>query len=560
MAYQMTHKNSFNSFRMNIKRYVLRLGALSAMGVSMSTAIAQTDAVPAPITFEVSQFSIDGDNPLDTALTKAVLAPFTEKNISIAQLNDAANSLEDELARRGYNFYQVILPPQKLKSGDVQLRVERIQLDKVNVIGNQFFSSNNIKRSMPMLRSGSSPNTQTVASALTLADENPAKDIRVIFVKGEQPSTVDANITVKDQNPNEFFLWANNAGSRSTSRSRLGLQYHNRNLWGLDHQMSLSYSVSPEEPSELSQYGINYRVPVYRLGGVSNFYYSRSDADTGRVADVFDVSGAGESFGAGYTQLLSRIGDYQHRVSVNIADKLFDSDILFNAQNIGTDVRSRPLSISYTSRLDDSNWAFNSVVTAATNLSGGNFNDDASYALSRVGASSDWDKFGVNMRYDYRWSEKWTTRVVGSAQFSSDALIAGEKFGLGGSAGTSGPRGFFEREATVDEGYKISMEALRSFGNGRVRVGAFFDYGAGDQNNAQFGEIESQTLSSVGLTFNWNLRPDLTLTADYGFVLDGIETVEGQSNGVTQDDDSRFHLSIRYFPKWPFSGSNGGLR
>jgi len=157
-------------------------------------------------------------------------------------------------------------------------------------------------------------------------------------------------------------------------------------------------------------------------------------------------------------------------------------------------------------------------------------------------------------------SKNWSARAVLSAQNSSDVLIAGEKFGLGGGLGDIGPRGFLEREVTVDKGFKLSLEAGRRFANGKYRVGAFVDYGSGEQNNVQVGEVEDQSLSSIGLTFNWNIRPDLSLSADFGYVLSGVETADGQSLGGSDNGDNRFHLSMRYFPKWPFGSSSGGLK
>lgn len=553
MKHGVNNSNGLNAFRKCVM--AIGCGCVAALALLSSTAaLAQNDDSP---TFKVSDFVIDGDNPLSSSKSNKILEPFLNRDIDIAELRLAAIELEKEMARKGYNFYRTSLPPQILDSGTVRLGVKKIDIGNVAVVGNQYFSNSNIKRSLPLISEGASPNTQNIATALLLAEENPAKDLRVVFVKGQQPQTVDANITVKDKNPNEFFVWANNGGSQNTSRSRLGMQYHNRNLWGADHQLSLSYSLSPEETSELSQYGINYRLPFYRTRGSANFFYSKSSADTGRIADVFDVSGAGETIGASYTQFLNKVGRYQHRVVINATDKLFDSDIFFNTQNIGTDVRARPISIDYTSRYEQSNWALNSVFSAATNLSGGNFNNDESYAASRAGASSDWSKQNLTLRYDQRWNRDWSGSVSIFAQNSSDPLISGEKFGLGGGLGSVGPRGFLEREVTVDKGYKFSLEANRSFNNGRFRLGAFLDYGTGKLNNVQVGEIEEETLSSVGLFLNWNVRKDISLSLDYGYVLDGVE-LNNTDDSASRDGDDRVHLSIRYYPKWPFSGFSSG--
>ena len=506
-------------------------------------------------TFSVAGFEIVGDNPLSKSNTKKVLSEFTNRPIDIDELRSAATEIDKLLALKGYNFLRTSLPPQELENDIVRLEITRVSIASVNVIGNEYFSKQNIERSLPLVSQGRSPNTQRIASALLLAEDNPAKDVRVVFVKGAEPRTVDANITVQDQNPNEFFAWANNAGSRQTSRSRLGFQYHNRNLWGRDHQLALSYSVSPEDVDEVQQFGINYRAPIFTLRGMVNAFYSRSDADTGRVADVFDISGAGETFGLGYRQYLNKYQHYQHRLGVQVLDKLFDSDVLFGAENIGNDVRSRPVVVDYTGRWDSGRWLLNAVLSASSNLSGGQFNDDSSYEAARAGASRSWNKQNLTFRADYRIDTVWRARLLLFAQNSSDALIPGEKFGFGGSLGDLGPRGFLEREVTVDKGIKTSLEISRALSGNRFNIAGFIDFADGSQNNPQVGEVEDETLSSIGASLRWNIRRDMSLSVEYGYILDGVDQSFGDVG--SDDGDDRWHISFRYFPRWPFSKHSG---
>ena len=521
--------------------------ASSATTVENSAA----DKVVSSPRFFVQDIVVEGENPLSKKLTRDTLANFKNREMTIESLREAATELEKVLAIKGYNFYRATLPPQRLQNSVVTMQIARLDIAEVMVTGNDHFSDNNIKRSLPLVANGRSPNTNKIANALLLAEDNPAKDVRVVFIKGDEPQTVDANISVTDKNPNELFFWANNSGSRQTTRSRLGMQYHQRNLWGMDHQVALSYTVSPEETSELNQYGINYRLPVYTTRGMLNAFYSRSDADTGRVADVFDISGAGETFGLGYTHYIGKRGTYQDRLKLAITDKLFDSDVFFETANIGSDVRSRPLTLEYIMRMDKDNWLLNTVISHSSNLSGGSFNDDASYELAQAGATQSWNKQELSLRFDYRFSQNWRARLLGFAQTSSDVLIPGEKFGMGGAIGDMGPRGFFEREVTVDEGYKGTVEVTRNFTTKRMQLGAFFDVATGDRNNPQVGEAADETLSSIGLAYRWNIRSDLNLEADLGYVLDGVD--QTFSDG-TDDGDTRVHVAIKYFPRWPFGG------
>ncbi|MBT8114605.1 MAG: hypothetical protein KJP04_04460 [Arenicella sp.] len=503
--------------------------------------------------FTVSSFQVEGPNPIPTERVDEILATYLDRPLDLQELLKAAIDIESEFARKGHNFYLVEVPPQVLQDGNVRLEVHPINIADVTVVGNRYFSADNIRRSLPALKFGASPNTRQVANAISLAEANPAKNIKVVFLRGVKPKTVDANISVTDKNPNEFTMWGNNAGSRQTKSSRLGLQYHHRNMWDRDHQVSLSYTTSPEEPKELQQYGINYRFPIFSTRGMANAFYSSSDADSGRVADVFDVSGAGETFGVGYTHFLEKRGDYQHRIAVSVVDKLFDSDVLFDGTNLGEDVRSRPLKVEYTSRLEGTQWLLSSALSHSSNLSGGSLNDDFNYAQVQAGADSDWDKQNLSLRLDYRAGLAWVASTKLFAQSTSDPLITGEKFGMGGALGTPGPRGFYEREVTVDKGVKGTFEVTRSFPKSRIRASVFYDFANGEPVNPQPGEAADESLSSIGLSLDWNMRPDMSLNLDYGYVLNGIDQTFRPE--ATDDGDSRLHMTLRWFPNWPW-GNN----
>lgn len=531
--------------------YLAAIGFLLVMASALANTDQQTEAESTP-KFYVKEIVVEGENPISDRKMKSLLQGYKNKQMDIEELQKAASEVEQLFATSGYNFYRATLPPQQLDGGSVRVNVERAEISKVYVTGNQFFKTDNIKRSLPLVVPNASPNTQHIASAMLLAESNPAKELRVVFVKGEAPQSIDANITVTDRNPNELYFWANNSGSRRTTEPRMGGQYHHRNLWGHDHQLSLSYSFSPEETSEVRQYGVNYKIPIYPLRGMIGAFYSKSDADTGRVADVFDVSGAGETVGLSYTHYLDKRGEYQSRLKVGVLDKLFESNVLFRDADIGTDVRSRPAFVEYINRYDRENWTFNGTVTHFTNMSSGLFNDDESYGNAAAGAGANWSKQTLSARLNYRISRDWRARISAYAQTTSDVLISGEKFGLGGALGSAGPRGFYEREVSTDKGAKASVEFIRDFSTRRMQIGAFADVGWGRENNPQIGEAPKESLSSIGLIYTWQIRPTLRFTADYGYVLSGIN--QEFSDDLTDDGDSRLHVSLQYTPRWPFGG------
>ena len=123
---------------------------------------------PAEASFTVSGYAVEGDNPLGEAQTQAALAPFVGQHVGIERLQQAATALETLLRENGYGFYRVVLPPQDI-GGVIRLQMFRFTVGTVEIKGNQFFSNDNILRSLPQLATGSSPNTNALARDLALA-------------------------------------------------------------------------------------------------------------------------------------------------------------------------------------------------------------------------------------------------------------------------------------------------------------------------------------------------------------------------------------------------------
>ncbi len=491
------------------------------------------------LSFEVSRYVIEGENPLGENRTQSLLKPYTGQQHDIARLREASQLLESYLLKRGYQFHRVSLPPQKLDGGTVVLKVTRLSIGKVDTFGNRVFSDANLKRSLPQLAPGKTPNSKALTRVLAVANANSAKRTQLTFGRGAVPGTMDAQITVRDSDPQQLYTWLNNTGNEQSTRSRLGLGFSHRNLWHRDHQLSLTASVSPEDTGKVSQYGFNYQIPIYRTAGMLNLLGAKSTANTGRVAEVFDISGGGETLGIGYTQILNKIGAYRQQLQLNLTDKLFENDVAFSGEDIGQDVRSRPLSLAYQGEWGKNGWSGLVNIAFAGNQKGGRYNDVTSYEASRAGASNSWNKTNLTAQLSYQSAKQWQTELSLVAQQTTDKLIAGEKFGLGG---VTGPKGFEERESTFDKGGRANLVVwtppIKQF-----RFGWFYEIGQGTTIDPQTGEIEKDSLASTGIGIKWSWKSKLLLDISYGYVLDGVDD---SIEAGTREGDARAHINLMY--------------
>ena len=509
------------------------------IAVSILISIVVPTSVLAQVSFEVDKFELDGESPIGLEETQQILQEFLGAHEGIEKLRSAASALETAIQDQGFSFHRVNLPPQVLDSGTVILEIRKIVVGEISVSGNKHFSDNNIKRSLPQLQSGETPNTRALSRALAVANFNSAKRTRLTFGRGEGENTLDARIDVADREPQQTYLWLNNTGSDVTTRTRAGLGYQHRNLFDRSHVVTATATISPEDLDRVDQFGLNYQAPVSLLTGTVSIYYADSNVDTGRVAEVLDVAARGRTLGVRYSQVLNKIGKVRQRAYIDVVDKLFDNDVDFAGNEIGVDVRSRPVSLNWQLEKDQGGNDFRFNIALAQNLSGGNFNDDAAYAASRSGASSDWQAIRFNYSQGITLPRNWRLNWNILGQYTDEPLIAGEQLGLGGSLG---PRGFEEREAGIDRGVNARLQLWGPALSNGFQLGGFIDHGFGENLNLPDDQEADRDLTSIGLSGKWQWANRLILNVDAGHVLDGLE----HEPTLTQEGDNRVHFNLLY--------------
>lgn len=491
-----------------------------ALALLASFAAAWTAAEEVPVTrFTVSGFTVEGDNPLPAADTQRLLAGFTGEHAGVDGLLAAADALEQALAAAGFSFHRVTLPPQTLDGGTVRLRVLAFRIGEITIRGQRHFSADNVRASLPALAAGRTPDTRRLARALAVANRHPAKRLRIDLKESAQPDAVDAEVVVVDRRPWQVFAAVNNTGTPASGRSRASIGGQHANVFGRDHVLTASYTTSPENTGDVAQWGLSYQVPLYPLAANVTAFYTESDVDTGRVEQVFDVSGAGTFFGVAFEQTLLRLGDYTHGWSIGVQERLFENDVTFLNVPIGADVRSRPLAIGYHGAWRFAGASVGFYASYVRNLGGG---DDASYVRVRAGAEESWDAFRFGGTADRSLPRGWGLHAEFDAQAAGEPLVAGEQLGLGGVRSV---RGFEERNVAADSGLRASVElwtpALRALAG--LRGFAFFDSGYKDQHDPLPGEVDTDVISGAGLGLRWQWRDWLSVALDYGRVVHEAE-------------------------------------
>ena len=502
--------------------------ALIVLLLAAPSVLAQDAGDSDVVYFTVDRLIVTGDNPLSTAETDALLAPYLGEQAGLLGLQNASAALEQAIRARGYSFHRVVIPPQRGRR-EFELRVLQFVVGDINIEGNTHFGPDNVLAMVPSLASGVTPDSRRVSRDLQRANRHPSKRLALTMRRSETPDAVDALVTVRDESPHTLFLSLNNRGSRDSGKERLTAGYQYSNLFGLDQVLTASYTTSPGNWSDVAQYGLTWKIPFNTIATDLTLIGSYSDVDSGIVADFFDVTGQGTVAGAVVEHTLLNQGRYSHRIGVSVFDKQFDNDVNFLGQQIGADVRSRPVSLRYDGEWlrDTANFGFH--LAWLRNLTSGSNNSAEAYTAARAGAKPNWDAWQAGAFMDLRVGEGWLLRARLSGQYAGEPLIAGEQFGLGGADSV---RGFLPRAAAADDGVAGTLELWIPPPSATLQVLGFVDVARGWRDQVLVGEDDEPTLASVGLGMRWQPAGWLRVNLDWGYVLDGVGRVESGDHRV----------------------------
>lgn len=491
--------------------------------------------------FVISGFEVTGDNPLKPGDTARILLPFVGPDGTLVKLQKASAALDAELKLQGYAMHRVTLPAQEM-GNKVTLSIVKFVIGKVTVEGNSRLSEKNIRASVPELQEGEAPNFQALTVQTTIANENAGKQIQASFRESDEADKINATLLVKEAAPWAFSSSLSNTGSAATGQDRFSIVGSHSNLFDLDHQFSGAYTTSLQRTNDVSQLGLSYRIPLYRLGGVLGISYTQSKV-VGNFG-TFSSTGAGQTYGINYSQYLPPNGGRRSYLSVGLDNKLFNVALINGIVVPGQlDRSTRPLTLGYNVRneSDKQIWGYNTDI--AFNLRGGKGNDLLSYQSEdpRINTAN-WKAIRAGVNYFKSFSSGWLWSARGQLQYSGDALISGEQFGLGGAYSV---RGTGERAISGDRGFLISTESTTFELLPGLRALAFIDAGWLRNRDSVLNPNKppKDQLASAGLGLRYTTA-SFALSADWGRIVKGSVLPSPAGSGIPQTGDKKLHINL----------------
>jgi len=523
--------------------------------------------------FEIRRFVFEGATLVQREQLEADTRQFTGPRRSFSDVQRALEVVERAYSDAGWSAVQVVLPEQELERGEIRFQIIEAKIGRLIVEGNKFFDDTNIRASVPAIVPGKAPNINDIARNLRVANENPAKQAQVLLRSGQEEATVDAVLRVVDEKPEKYSFTVDNTGSPQTGRLRVGLGYQNANLGGKDDVLSAVYVSAPyadhlDESGRPDRYslipsrkvtvlGLGYRLPLYEAGDSLDLQFGNSNVNTGTVANIFSITGAGTILGARYTANLRKLGDYEHRLVFSADWRSYDNKgvrVVNTANQLIPDITVHPVGFTYAGVLRQQDAEVGFSLGFFRNIAGGN--DGGAEEFCRQNLRNNGIGNCASSRYElWKWSiyatralaADFQARFAMNGQRTNDMLVPGEQFGIGGADSV---RGFLEREVADDAGFRGTVEIYTpDFGGktgipgARMRALAFVDWGHVTRNRPAPAEVVSQSIGSWGVGIRVAQGTNMAFRVDYAIVLD--PNAPNSPNPHTSGS-GRMHASFSY--------------
>lgn len=460
--------------------------------------------------------------------------------VSLASLDRMTRDMVLAFRSAGFPVVNVVVPPQDITGGIVQVIAVVGRFEELKVSGNTD-NPDYYAEGFP-LQSGEIVNQNKVIDHLRWKGRRFHRQVSAIYEPGSDFGKTNIELDAEDSRPWTVFTGIDNTGTGTTGDFRIFGGFTVGDLLAVDHELSYQLSTSEEGFDSLQAHVASYTFPIF---GRTDFQIA------GALIQSSSNLVAGASDGTNY------------QVSGNFITQLPS----FN--NISTDLR-----YGFEYKNADNTFAFGGApvsgnttevaqfygqlvgfhTTAKTSTQfdaglwlspGGLFsnNTDSAFNGTRAGAESSYAYVRAGIDHTYFLPKDWRLNFDVQGQFTGNRLITSEQIFIGGF---NSVRGFEENALRGDNGILASIQletpsielfsrASDSFKDG-IRGITFFDYGAVSVHGTEVAGDDTGHLASLGVGFAYQAGRHFTAEGSFG--------VPVSDSGSVGSDDGQFNFRL----------------
>lgn len=468
------------------------------------------------------------------------------KEISLVEVYQLAEKLTQKYREDGYILSRVIVPPQKIADGKVVLEAVEGFVDQVKLDGDVCAVPDQeslAKKLAERIRAHQPLKADDLERHLLLLNDLPGITAKAVLAPSETtPKAADLTV-VMTSHDYDGFAQIDNRGTRYLGPVQAQVEGRQNGFFGCYDQIRARVATSVPT-DELQFVEVGHRSVLNEDGLAVDVSASYAKTEPGFTLEPFEVESDN------YTANVGLFYPYLRGRKENI-----DLFAQFSYRNLATDSlgalfakdRVRTLRGGVTYEAQD--W-LDGVTVLSFAMSQGldvlGATDQSDSNKSRAAGQADFTKANLDASYRKWLDTDWSLTLAASGQYSANALLASEEFGLGG-AGFG--RAYDPSEITGDNGFAAKIEVghhtpvtADDIFTGYELYG-FADAGVVYDRDPAVGQQNKRSLSSVGVGARFDMHENVTAEVELGVPLH-----RDVATGGTGGDDPRvfFRLSKQF--------------
>ena len=435
----------------------------------------------------VSGYRFEGNRAFTDAELASVTAPFTNRELTSEEIEEARRSVTLHYIDHGYVNSGAVIPDQDPKDGVITFRIVEGELSKIELHGNRWLRDDYIKSRLR--RWSAQPlNLNDLQEGLQLFRQNPnVRQVNAELKPGSVPGESLLDLRVEDEQPFRVGLQIDNQRPPSVGSGEIWLLMSDLNLTGRSDPLDFKYGIANSSFDGFEFSGANnlegsYIVPLTPYDTTINIHGSR--LNTSLVEEPFpplSITSLTTSYGVYLRQPIYQTANHEAAFSAGFDRRVNQTWLLDEPFNISPGavdgemvVSVLRLSQEWLQRGQDHVLALRSTFNIGLDVFG---STDDGIPDNPNGQFFSWLGQAQYIRRVFNSQNQLVLRVAG--QWTGDPLLAIEQLSVGGFESV---RGYLENQLVRDRGIVSSAEfrvpiVFNKAGAGTVFLAPFFDFG-----------------------------------------------------------------------------------
>ena len=499
---------------------------------------AQKPAAPASVGMKVlvKQFRITGQDIYPEAALAGLCRDYVGKELSLTELNQAADHITAYFRAHGYIVATAWLPAQTVKDGIVEIQVVVGHYGEIQLRNKSSLEDGVLKNILGSLASGDLIRKDELDATLLSLSDTSGIMAKATLKPGRAAGTSDLVVDVANGKKVNGYVYADNWGNRYTGHNRLGVTANVNNVSGKGDKFTVGGLYSGKG---MWDYDLSYLVPIDGHGTKFGLSWSQMHYDLGSEFSQLNATGISKTATAWLSMVLRRSRNFNMNGLLSYSDRQLQDCIAVGGTDSQKSLRAITAGINGDFRDTFGGGGYNSFSLTGTTGHLSADSPDSLTSTATAGTRGGYQKANFVLSRLQAVNDRVNLSFSLSGQLASRNLDSAEKMTFGGPGGV---RGYGVGSALGDTGYLFTGEVRWNMPVPEYQLAFFYD--TANFTTSKSEANNKRVIAGAGIGFIWNRNNDCYVRLDYAWP---ITPADRMADGHTSSGGHLWLQAVKYF-------------